>query len=48
MENVQDAGKKGAREMPTSLTVEELELNVQGGQGSWSLQGTELQRALIR
>lgn len=46
MENVQDAGKKGAREMPRSLTVEELELNVQGGQGSWSLQGTELQRAL--
>ena len=39
-------GKKGTRGMPRPFTVEELELKVQGGQGSWSLQGTELQRTL--
>ena len=46
MENVQDVGKKGTRDRPRSLSVEELQLKVQGGQGSWSLQGTELQRTL--
>lgn len=39
MENVQDVGRKGAQETPRSLKVEELELGIQGGQGSWKSAG---------